>query len=129
MKLECFKRKIEPPHDNTIRYRIEALNGYEVTKARYGKKAAKDKYEASAGTFPNADYPLAYVQIDHTPLDIEIVDEQYRETIGKAYLTLAIDVFSRMIVGYYLSLEAPSATSVAMCISSAIISRKENCLS
>ena len=62
VKLECFKRKIEPPHDNTIRYRIEALNGYEVTKARYGKKAAKDKYEASAGTFPNADYPLAYVQ-------------------------------------------------------------------
>lgn len=128
VKLECFKRKIEPPHDNTIRYRIEALNGYEVTKARYGKKAAKDKYEASAGTFPNADYPLAYVQIDHTPLDIEIVDEQYRETIGKAYLTLAIDVFSRMIVGYYLSLEAPSATSVAMCISSAIISKKRKLL-
>ena len=128
VKVECFKRKIEPPHDNTIRYRIEALNAYEVTKARYGKKAAKDKYEASAGTFPNADYPLAYVQIDHTPLDIEIVDEQYRETIGKAYLTLAIDVFSRMIVGYYLSLEAPSATSVAMCISSAIISKKRKLL-
>lgn len=128
VKLECFKRKIEPPHDNTIRYRIESLNAYEVTKARYGKKAAKDKYEASAGTFPNADYPLAYVQIDHTPLDIEIVDEQYRETIGKAYLTLAIDVFSRMIVGYYLSLEAPSATSVAMCISSAILSKKRKLL-
>lgn len=128
VKLSCFKKKIQPPHDNTIRYRIEALNAYEVTKARYGKKAAKDKYEASAGTFPNADYPLAYVQIDHTPLDIEIVDEQYRETIGKAYLTLAIDVFSRMIVGYYLSLEAPSATSVAMCISSAILSKKRKLL-
>ena len=117
VKLECFKRKIEPPHDNTIRYRIDALNAYEVTKARLGKKAARDKYEASAGTFPNADYPLAYVQIDHTPLDIEIVDEQYRQTIGRAYLTLAIDVFSRMIAGYHLSLEAPSTTSVAMCIS------------
>ncbi len=68
------------------------------------------------------------MQIDHTPLDIEIVDEQYREAIGKAYLTLAIDVFSRMIVGYYLSLEAPSATSVAMCISSAIISKKRKLL-
>ena len=128
VRLECFKRKIEPPHDNTIRYRIEALNAYEVTKARYGKKAVKDKFEASAGTFPNADYPLAYVQIDHTPLDIEIVDEQYRETIGRVFLTLAIDVFSRMIVGYYLSLEAPSSTSVAMCISSAILSKKRKLL-
>ena len=128
VKLECFKRKIEPPHDNTIRYRIDALNAYEVTKARLGKKAARDKYEASAGTFPNADYPLAYVQIDHTPLDIEIVDEQYRQTIGRAYLTLAIDIFSRMIAGYHLSLEAPSTTSVAMCISSAILSKKRKLL-
>ncbi len=39
-------------------------------------------------------------------------------------LTLAIDVFSRMIVGYYLSLEAPSTTSVAMCIASCILSKK-----
>lgn len=128
IKLECLKKQIKPPHDNTIRYRINALNSYEVTKARYGKKAVKDKFEASAGTFPNADYPLAYVQIDHTPLDIEIVDEQYRETIGRAYLTLAIDVFSRMVVGYFLSLEAPSSTSVAMCISSAILSKKRKLL-
>ena len=88
-------------------------------------KILKDKYEAAAGSFPNADYPLAYVQIDHTPLDVEIVDEQYRETIGRAYLTLAIDVFSRMVVGYYLSLDEPSSISVAMCISSAILSKKK----
>ncbi len=49
---------------------------------------------------------LAYVQIDHTPLDIEIVDDEFREAIGKPHLTLAIDVFSRMIVGYYLSRSA-----------------------
>jgi len=106
----------------------QAINAYEVTKARYGKKILKDKYEAAAGSFPNADYPLAYVQIDHTPLDVEIVDEQYRETIGRAYLTLAIDVFSRMVVGYYLSLDEPSSISVAMCISSAILSKKRKLL-
>jgi len=128
VEIECFKRNIEKPHGNTIRYRIQVLNAYEVTKGRYGKKALKDKFEAAAGTFPNADYPLAYVQIDHTPLDIEIVDEQYREAIGRVYLTLAIDIFSRMIVGYYLSLEAPSSTSVAMCISSAILSKKRKLL-
>lgn len=124
VKAQCSRFKIDPPHDNTIRKKIEALNEYTVTKARFGKQAAQDKYQAAAGSFPNADYPLAYVQIDHTELDIEIVDDEYRQAIGRPYITLAIDVFSRMIVGYYISLEAPSATSVAMCTASAILSKK-----
>ncbi len=124
VKAECSRLQLEAPHENSIRRRIEALNDYQVTKARLGSKAAIDKFKAAAGSFPNADYPLAYVQIDHTPLDIEIVDDEFREAIGKPHLTLAIDVFSRMIVGYYLSLEAPSTTSVAMCIASCILSKK-----
>ncbi|EPP5899624.1 Mu transposase C-terminal domain-containing protein, partial [Acinetobacter baumannii] len=124
VKAECSRLQLEAPHENSIRRRIEALNNYQVTKARLGSKAAIDKFKAAAGSFPNADYPLAYVQIDHTPLDIEIVDDEFREAIGKPHLTLAIDVFSRMIVGYYLSLEAPSTTSVAMCIASCILSKK-----
>ncbi len=121
---ECMHLKIEPPHENSIRRRIQSLNEYQVVKARLGKKAANDQFKAVAGSFPNADYPLAFVQIDHTPLDIEIVDDEYREAIGTPYLTLAIDVFSRMVVGYHISLEAPSATSVAMCVSSCVLSKK-----
>lgn len=121
---QCTRQKIEAPHENTIRRKIEALDEYKVMKARLGNQAAQDKYKAAAGSFPNADYPLAYVQIDHTPLDIEIVDDKYRQAIGRPHITLAIDVFSRMIVGYYISLEAPSATSVAMCTASSILSKK-----
>lgn len=125
IKAECYRQHVQAPHANTIRRRIEALSEFQKVKHREGKKAAKDKFAAAAGEFPNADYPLAYVQIDHTPLDIEIVDEEYRETIGRPFLTLAIDVFSRMIVGYYLSLDSPSATSVGMCITSGILSKRK----
>ncbi|MFW2728428.1 transposase, partial [Acinetobacter baumannii] len=76
VKAECSRLQLEAPHENSIRRRIEALNNYQVTKARLGSKAAIDKFKAAAGSFPNADYPLAYVQIDHTPLDIEIVDDE-----------------------------------------------------
>lgn len=124
VEAECSRFKLDPPHANTIRNKIEALNEYKVMKARFGKKAVQEKYQAAAGSFPNANYPLAYVQIDHTELDIEIVDDEYRQAIGRPYITLAIDVFSRIIVGYYISLEAPSATSVAMCTASAILSKK-----
>ncbi|EOR04435.1 MULTISPECIES: Mu transposase C-terminal domain-containing protein [Acinetobacter] len=128
IKAECSRLKLEAPHDNSIRRKIEALNDYMVIKARHGSKAAQDKYASAAGEFPNADYPLAYVQVDHTPLDIEIVDDEFREAIGRPFLTLAIDVNTRMVVGYYLSLEAPSATSVAMCIASSILSKKRKLL-
>lgn len=36
--------------------------------------------------------------------------------IGRPYITLAIDVYSRCIAGFVLSLEAPSAVSVGLCL-------------
>jgi len=45
------------------------------------------------GTFPPPSWPLAVVQIDHTPVDLIVVDEQYRRPIGRPYLTVAIDVY------------------------------------
>ena len=61
------------------------------------------------------------VQIDHTTVDV------YRRRsrctarpIQRPWLTLAIDVASRMVAGFYLSLEAPSAASVALAIHHAV---------
>lgn len=48
------------------------------------------------------------VQIDHTLVDIIIVDPVERLPIGRPYVTFAIDVYSRCIAGFVLSLEAPS---------------------
>jgi hypothetical protein len=36
------------------------------------------------------------VQIDHTLLDIILVDDLHRLSIGRPWITLAIDVFSRI---------------------------------
>ena len=63
------------------------------------------------------------VQIDHTPVDLIVVDESSREPIGRPHLTLAIDTFSRCIVGMLLTLEAPSATSVGLCLAHTVIDK------
>lgn len=68
------------------------------------------------GQFPTADHPLSIVQIDHTLVDIILVDPIERLPIGRPYLTLAIDVYSRCIAGFVLSLEPPSAVSVGLCL-------------
>lgn len=124
---KCKTAKLKPPHANTIRARIKAVSPQLKTKRRQGAKAARDKFGAAAGKFPGAGYPLAVVQIDHTLLDIVLVDDEERLPIGRPWLTLAIDVFSRMIVGMYVSLDEPSAFSVGMCLQHAVL-RKETYL-
>ena len=65
---------------------------------------------------PPVRFPLDLVQMDHTPVDLILVDPIDREPIGRPWLTVAIDVHSRCIAGLHLSLEAPSATSVGLCL-------------
>ncbi|BBB58332.1 transposase [Undibacterium sp. KW1] len=121
----CQIGHIEPPHPNTVRARISALGEKQRLFGRGFKEKAKNKFMPAAGRFPNADYPLAVVQIDHTPADIILVDDIYRKPIGRPWITVAIDVFSRMIVGYYLSFDPPSETSVAMCVAHAVLPKDE----
>jgi putative transposase len=56
------------------------------------------------------------VQIDHTKADIFVVDEETRQPIGRPWLTLAMDVCSRMVTGFYLTMEAPSRLSTSLCL-------------
>ena len=56
--------------------------------------------------------PLDIIQIDHTKVDVILVDEETRKPIGRPIITVAIDVFSRMIFGFYISFEGPSYFNV-----------------
>ena len=56
------------------------------------------------------------MQIDHTVVDVIVVDERERRPVGRPYLTAAIDVFSRSLVDMVVTLEAPSAVSVGLCL-------------
>lgn len=85
----------------------------------------KQKMMPVNGSFPDATHPLAVVQIDHMQLDLSLVDDEFRKPIGRPYITIAIDVYSRMIVGYFLSFDTPNATSVAMCVTNAILQKND----
>ncbi len=50
---------------------------------------------------------MAVLQVDHTPVDLLVVDETWRKPVGRPWLTLAIDVHSRCITGLHLSFEGP----------------------
>lgn len=120
VQARCRKMGIKAPHQNTIRARVLALPEAKRVKERHGRQVAKS-FDPIKGQFPGADWPLSYVQIDHTPLDIILVDDETRLPIQRPFITLALDVFSRMVAGFYLSFDSPSVHSVGMCISNAVL--------
>jgi len=123
--IRCARQNLKPPSPSTIVSRIDAIPERERLRRRGFKELAKKKFQPVPGKFPDGRFPLDVIQIDHTPLDIELVDDIYRRPIGRPWLTLAIDVYSRMVAGYYLSFDSPSVTSVAMCIAHSIIPKDQ----
>ncbi|XZG70526.1 Mu transposase C-terminal domain-containing protein [Chitinibacteraceae bacterium HSL-7] len=117
----CRERNLREPHPNTVRNRIALISEKQLMSKRLGHKAARERFQPIRGEFPGADFPLAVVQIDHTPVDLILVDDVHRMPIGRPYLTIAIDVYSRMIVGFYVTLDHPGALSAGLCIARAIM--------
>jgi putative transposase len=62
--------------------------------------------------------------MDHTLVDLIVVDAYQRLPMGRPYLTVAIDVFSRCIAGICLTLDPPSATSVGLCLTHAALPKQ-----
>jgi hypothetical protein len=59
-----------------------------------------------------ATLPLQYVFADHYQLDVLHVDDEFRELLGRLWLTLLIDAFSRAALGLFLAYEAPNIDSI-----------------
>lgn len=59
-----------------------------------------------------ATLPLQYVFADHYKLDVLHVDDEFREVLGRLWLTLLIDAYSRAVLGVFLAYEAPNIESI-----------------
>ncbi|MGH9960297.1 MAG: Mu transposase C-terminal domain-containing protein, partial [Pyrinomonadaceae bacterium] len=125
IRRSCAHANVTPPHYLTVRKRILAVSEDERDEKRLSLKVANEKHAAFPGHFPGGDWPLAVVQIDHTKFDIILVDDIHRLCIGRTWVTVVIDVFSRMVVGIYISLDPPNSMSVGLCIAHAILPKEQ----
>lgn len=118
---ECRKHQLKPPARSTLTRRIDTIAPYERERRRRGRVAAKQKYAPRPG-YLKAEQPLEIVQIDHTRCDVMLVAEDDRKKVlGRPWLTVAIDVYSRCVVGFLVSFDPPSATAVALCLEHAVL--------
>jgi putative transposase len=120
VRRRCRQAGLEPPSRSTVERRVAQRAPSEVLARREGRKAARDRFMPATGSV-EAPWPLSLVQIDHTLVDVIVVEAVTRLPVQRPWLTLAIDVHSRCVAGFHLSLDPPSATSVALCVAQACL--------
>ena len=89
-------------------------------RARNGKRLAYQKGQfvevLSVDSPPHGSRWFQYVHIDHTKLDIELISGVTGKKLGRPWLTLAVDAFTRKIVAMYLTFDPPSYVSAMMVV-------------
>jgi putative transposase len=115
--------QLPSPNYRTIQRRVAGLDLRLAVAKREGSKRARDRYGPVGVSTLCADLPMDLVQIDHTLMDVVVVDRDLRLSIGRPWLSLAIDVASRAVAGFSISLEFPSALSVSLVLSHTVLSK------
>ena len=103
--------------------KMVARNSIALRLLSRGGATARRRHPANKerAAIPSTRRALGIVQVDHTPVDLIVVDEVSRLPIGRPWVTIVFDIASRAVLGYHATLEAPSATSVAMALSMACL--------
>ena len=106
VQTNCVSAGLKPPHRRTIVTRLHDIDLQKRAQRRGEQKIVKATTPVPGGF--GASRPLEVVQMDHTKADVFVVDEETRQPLGRPWLTLAMDVCSRMVTGFYLTMDAPS---------------------
>lgn len=108
-----------PSRATVYRY-MRNYDEYLVMAARKGKQAA-DKHFRATGRGPEPRYILERAEVDHTPLDLLIIDDLTGLTIGRPTVTFILDRFSRLPLGFEIGFEPPSELAVMRALRHAIL--------
>lgn len=123
LKEACLHHQVQAPHPNTVRNALGRLDPLQLAKA-VGSRKGEARHTPLPEQYLAGTEPLALAQIDHTLLDVLVVDKD-GEPIGRPWLTLMIDVASRMVIGLHLSLYEPGAFTTTHCVAQAILPKKD----
>ena len=99
---------------------IDRLDLYTRERARQGPRSAKLKF-APKHAVPDPVRPNAIVEIDHTVVNVFVIDDETGFPLGRPWLTVALDRATRMIVGFHIGFDPPSYDVVAACLHNAIL--------
>jgi putative transposase len=113
-------RRLDAPGRRAIEARLRDRGLDALSRQRFVERT-----DPAITLTPRTRQALAIVQIDHTLVDIMVVDEVLRQSMGRPWITVAIDIATRVVLGFALRLDPPSATSVGLALAMACLPKNE----
>jgi transposase InsO family protein len=114
----CEQQAISVPSFKTFCRAVRARSGSVQTRKRQGERSAYKEepfyWELELRTPRHGDRPFEIAHIDHTELDIELRSSRTNRLLGRPWLTLLTDAFSRRVPAFYLTFDPPSYRSCMM---------------
>jgi len=108
---------------STLRDRISSVPAYRMMKARKGGDAVARELDPLQGSYPNLSRPLQVVQIDHWKIDMEVVSNDRTRSVGRAWATIGICIWSRMIFGLNVGFDDPGNVPFGMMMINGMLSK------
>jgi putative transposase len=119
----CRAAGLKPPSRKAVSARLASRSLKDIASRREGSKAAANHFNlVKQGLRPTA--PLDLVQIDHTKVDLQLLDEATRKLLGRPWLTLLLDVYTRCVLGFIISFDPPSTAGVGLAIAQAVLPKR-----
>lgn len=121
LKVKCEKDGLLAPSRKTFACEIRRKKTPEdLKKARQGEKAGYDLempyLSLERETPKHGCRPFDIAHIDHTQLDLQFVDESFGRSMKKAWLTVLIDAFTRVILAWVVLFDPPSYRSCMLVV-------------
>ena len=118
LKRVCEERGIVAPSYVSFCLAVRERPAFEQILKRQGRRAAyahaEFYFELQLTTPRHGDRPFEIGHIDHTELDVEVVCSLTGRPLGRPWMTILTDAFSRRGLSLYLTFDAPSYRSCMM---------------
>ena len=119
LKLACEAQGIVAPSYKTFCVAVKNRPALNQTLKRQGRRASYNLetfyWELDQKTPRHGDRPFEIVHVDHTELDVESV-ASIGHVLGRPWMTIVTDAFSRRTLAFYLTFDAPSYRSCMMAL-------------
>lgn len=112
--------QLNVPARNTFELWVKTnSHAYEVYATRNSKRAADQKFITSKKNTEDWKF-MQCVEVDHTPLDVMVTDEDQQTVLGRPRLTLMIEWKTRCCVGFTIGFEGTSTQTVLASVKVAV---------
>jgi len=115
-------KKLAAPGEAAIQSSIDLFKPEEVLRKRHGDMAAYLAF-GSGEAQEDPKFPLDRVELDSTPADLFVIDPINGFPLGRPHIVVAIDRYTRMVLGWFVTFEKPSVHALMQTLRNAILSK------